>query len=98
MPSWPYRPHEIFPNLKRVHIDLTHDMVMAIMQGKDIALTTMDAFITFRSPFQEVLITRDQLHELRMAARGNMNASDDAMRFPDRETKVFHINPRYLDI
>ena len=98
MPSWPSDPHEIFPNLKRVHIDLTHDMVMAIMQGKDIALTTMDASITYRSPFKDILISREELYELRQAAASNLPANSMAMRHPSRKTEVFHVNPRYLDI
>ncbi len=53
----------------RVHLDLTYEMMIAILQGKETHLVTPDMHVVIHPPFDGVFLTHAQIDEMRYQSR-----------------------------
>ena len=49
-----------------IHINLTYDSLIALLQGKEFHLKSHDLHVVFHPPFDGVFMTHEQLMDLRM--------------------------------
>jgi hypothetical protein len=51
--------------MEPIHIKLTYESLIAILQGKEFHLQTPDEHIIFHPPFEGVFLTHDQLANIK---------------------------------
>ena len=51
--------------MKPIHIDITYESLIAILQGKEIHLQTSDEYFIFHPPFKGVFLTHEQLANIK---------------------------------
>lgn len=57
---------------EKIHINLTYESMISLIQGKELHLKTNNIHIIFKPPFDGVFFTHQQLSELRYDERAQV--------------------------
>ena len=69
---------------KPIHIELTYESLIAMLQGKEFHITTPDIYVIFHPPFKGVFITHEQLREIEYTAEKRvLNMIEKVMEYKE---------------